>query len=675
MDLAIRGMTSNFSLLPVADNKLIQGAKNYPGPKAHKKNSSVFIRKVIRFLRGEKNPLVDQIKKLAQDQGIIPDSKQKIQKVIEALKSIDYSSLKSDLKLILANMSDKERKDLLKSALSKDFGKEQKILGNKCINLMTLEQMRSLAKFVSPEFVDVQTTAKEFDEIVQTIKKYDVEEVRKKLINNSQEFILFRVIKNFVRTISVAFNLIELGKEPNTYYETKYMLDIYWRLLEIPLRIIKFIFSVIINPLISLAVIAIGTVVSSIALHAFKKWFKKSPEQLPYCKNLTAEIKNGTIKPIYGREKELDEIIEALKANNEMGRKHPLLIGKPGIGKTELMKGLAWRLANGKIPDVLKGKKLFYVNSAELKKNVSAFSLKDPLEQIMHKIDNQQKEMIVVFDEAHNLIETLGERFNSILDTSTSSLFYAIGITTRENYRNQIETTNLDRRFEKIPMEEASEEQTRTILRNMNRQQAPEIKVRKRVLSAIFEQTNEKIIKRCQPDKSIFVLSQALEKVRHLQNGGEYDGEIQALMAEKEDLASKLSRKKLHAVAVKSESITKLTGDLKAKDIKIAETMQKIANKKQSAEKYASLKKQRDWHEKWLNTTSKKIVEDLLKDKKISELLEKIYLFNNFILIPQLDKYRSNFVKEKNLEVEVTEEIITGIVDNLSEREEIKLQA
>lgn len=630
------------------------------------------LKKLVRCLKGEKNPLVEDIKKLASAQELGKDNPQKVFKVLQA---VNDPCLKKELRRIVAHMSDKERKNLLKKALETDFTHDQKFLGNQCVNLMTVEQLRSLARFISEDFKDVHTAALEYNKTIQEIKKYQGDDVRIKMIKESKSFILLRFINNIVRTLAVAFNLLDLNKEPNTYFETKYMLDIYWRLLEIPLKIFKFIFCVIVNPLISIPVIVGGTLVSAVALHVFNRWFKKCPSQLPYCTNLTEEVKKGTVQQIFGREKEISEILERLAANTEASRKHPLLIGKSGVGKTELIKGLAWRLAKGEVPEILKGKKLFYVNSAELMKNAVGFNLKDPLEQIKDKVDGHQKEIILVFDEAHNLIDTLGQRFHTILDTSANSLFYALGVTTPEKYKEKIENTHLDRRFKTLPIQEASEEQTRTILRNLNHRQAPDIKVSKKTLNAIFAETNEKIPKRSQPDKSIFVLSQALEKVRHLQEGGAFDQKMHQLVAKKEDLASKLSRKKLHNVSIASPNIRSIQRELDEVNAKIDQTLKQITEKKHLTKQYIQLKKLRQWHEAWLYSMSEKILKDANLGKKATKMLEKIYLFNSFVLIPQMDQYLSKFVKQHQLEVAVDQSMVKDIVNNWNNDENLVKQA
>lgn len=679
---AVHGFATNYATI-VTNSTQVQDTKKLEKkiPKPSYPPSHPFLKRVIRSLNQEKAPLVSEIKKLAEvtlvnphnqtARGIAISSEQKICKVLEAIKSIDYSPLKRDLKIIIKKMSNEERKGLLSRALRSDFSTNQKFLGNQCINLMTLEHLRLLAKFVSPEFTDVQATAETFNHISQVIKKYAVEEAHLNLPKNSKGFFLFKFIGNFIRTIAVAFNLIELGKEPSSYFETKYMLDIYWRLLEIPIKIIKFVLSFIINPLISFVVLVVGAIASAIALHIFKKWFDKCPEQLNPCKNLTAEIRKGTIKPIFGREKELDKVLEVLAANSEKNRKHPLIIGKPGIGKTEMMNGLAWRLVKGDVPPALKGKKLFILNCAELMKNPNAFALKDPLEQIMDKIGKHQKDLIIIFDEADKLSDTLGTRFNSILDTSKDSLFYAIGITTRANYKDKIENTCLDRRFQKLPMDEAKKKQTLTILRHIHQQESNDIKIPKEVFKAICKET-KKITRRYQPDKAILVMSQAIEKIRHRQNGGAFDNQLHDEKAVKDEWISKLSRKNLHGIAIKSKKIQAITNQIEKADLQINKTLKQITKKRKISAHYIDLKKQREWHKNWLYTTSEKINQDTMKGKKINALLEKVYLFNSFILMPELDAYSSDYVKKNKLEVKIDAKLITEIVDNLVKQEKIE---
>lgn len=617
-----------------------------------------FLRRVIRFLRQEDAPLVTEIKKIAKEN--FGNSAHKITKVLEAINSIDYSPLKHDLRMIIEKMTNDERKSLLSEALRLDFMTDQKFFGHQCLNLITLEELRSLAQDLS-----IKDTAEAFSKIAQISKKYNVEETNLKLAANSKEFFLLRLIKNFIRTIAVACNLLELGKEPNTYFETKYMLDIYWRLIEIPVLIIRFVLAVIINPLISLVVLSVGTTVSAFALHIFNKWFNRCPEQLPYCKNLTAGILDGTVIPTFGREKELEEILGVLAANHEKSRKHPLIIGEQGIGKTEMMNELAWRLVKGSVPDSLKGKKLFILNCAELMKQTSGFALKDPLEEIMGKVGEHQGELIIIFDEADSLIDTLGTRFNTILDTSKGSLFYAIGITTPAYYK-KIESTGIDRRFQKFHMEEASKEQTLTILRHIHQQEAPDIKIPKKVFDTIYKQTKDKIKHRFQPDKAVIVMSQALRNVRDLQEGRGLEMELRNHEATNKESASKLSRKKLNVTSVNNQKIQDITQKISGTEAKIKELKEKIEQKRKAFSEYTNLKKLREWHHHWLLTTSEKIDQEIKKDREIDALLEKIYLFNSFILIPELDAYLSDFVVKNDLKVKVEEETISQIVEKLS---------
>lgn len=672
MVLAIQGNTSGVSTLGFPPSGFIPGdSLNYPLPIAQNESSFSFIGKIIRYLKGEKNPLVEEIKQLAQASGLVEDNK--IAKVLEAVGTTDGSWLKSELRLIIGNMTDEQRENLLKTALCEDFNNNQKSLGYQCMNLMTLKHMRTLSGKVAAEFKEVKAIADKFNEIEQIIKKYKMDDVRIQSLNNSNQFILFRIIKNFIHTIAIAFHLLELEKQPNSYFETKYMLDIYWRLLEIPIKIIKFIFYTIVSPLVSIPVIIVGTIISTVALYVFKKHFNKRPDNLPDpCRNLNAEVKNGEIQEPFGSQEEVDEILKALAANNETARKHPLLKGERGIGKTKKMEQVAWRLVHGNVPDNLKGKTLFYIDCAELneriKKSQSGFELQDPIDQIKAKIDGYQKELIIALDDIHKL-ENL-QRLSSFLDTSSSkNPFYVIAITNPEDYKKSIEKTDLDRRFEKLPMQPASLDQTLTILRHMNRKYGNNIAITEKTLKDIYSKTNNQLKHRFQPDKATLVMSKALEKVFYLQRGGKFNEELHVLVQAKENFDSQLAREKLHGISILSNQTQQLLDKLKAKDSEIQEKREAIKQKQKDSEQFEQLKKQREWHEKWLYSMSEQISKDAKNDKDVPEMLEKIYLFNSFILMPQLDKFIQEFVETKKLEVEITEDMITEMVNYLEKNE------
>lgn len=642
---------------------------------SNRSTSCSFFKRIIHAIGWKKSPLCQKIREIAIHNSIMVESQEKIASVLKALKSPDFSSMKKDLKVVIKNMSIVEKRTLLETALHKDFKKGENIHGNHCLYLMHLEDLHSVIKDLTKSidneklaFVDVQTTAQEFCDLLQNIKKYNVEDARLRLLNHSKEFAIVRFFKNLLRTLAIAFSLVELGKEPSSYFETKYMLDIYWKLIEIPVKIIKFIISFFINPLISAAIIVGGAVISTLASLIFKKWLSKCPDQLPDCTNLTDQIKKGMIKPIYGRDNELDKIINTLAANNETDRKHPLIEGDSGVGKSSLMFGLAWRIANGEVPDILKNKKLFYVNTAELLKKVSPFALKDPLQLIMDKIANHKHEVILIFEEAHNLAQTLKERFKSLLDTSVDSLYYAIGITTPSEYAEHIEPSTLKRRFEKIKISSTSKKQTLTILRNMLKQEAPDIILSNKVLNIIYKATNKKIDNAQQPSQSINILSKVIEKIRRLQNGGALSKHLHTLTSKKEDLTSKLSRTNIQGLSIKSKKTQKIIQQLQSVEKEIDHARSIVERKKQTTALFNKLKGYRKSLEQLLYTSSTEIATHFSQRRKTPEIIEKMYLFNAYFLLPQLDKYLLDFVRLNKHEITLRKKIITKIINKMAKK-------
>lgn len=616
----------------------------------------------------KKDPLALKIEALAQNEIFNKDSDIAIEVMLLALEKNTHSFDKN-LKRIITKLSVANRQNFLESALKLDFQANKKTLGNKALRLLSLEQLREMVEDVSEDFEDVQTLAKEFQSIVEELNKYDIDKQQKILKNNSKQFFLFRVIANFFRTIATAFNLINLGKSPSTYFEAKYMLDIYWAIIDIPVRIVRFIFEMVLSPIKSAIIVVVGAVVTTIVAKIFSKIFKCIPTKFSDFENLSEKVKNGDIVPYTGREKELDEIIFSLAANTGSSKKHPLLVGKSGVGKSKLMEALTWRIAQGDVPDNLKNKQVFIINSKMLEQRSSPFSLQDPLQQLMETIEPYKKDLILIFDEAHNLVTSLGDRFNSLLDTSSTSIPLAIGITTEEDYKAHIETHTLDRRFKKISILDPTLEQSRTMLRQVGKKEAPEIKISKRILDYIDEQVTQKLPNKQKPDISTAILTAAIQKIRQKQRGDEFHTEMGQLVSKKAELISKLSRKNLNAKSLENEKIRTIRNELRDVKQKIREIEFKIEEKIKKIERYKKLKETQSWHENWLYEVSASIVEKDAKEQEVSELTEKMYLFNTYFLLPQIDKFIIKHVEDEKLDVRLTQEVVDEVINGFPNNE------
>lgn len=230
--------------------------------------------------------------------------------------------------------------------------------------------------------------------------------------------------------------------------------------------------------------------------------------------DLVEKAKKGGFDPVIGRDNEIDQVIETLlrrKKNN------PLLIGKAGVGKTAIVEELARRISEGKVPEVLKNKKIVSVSMASL---VSGTKYRGEFEERLNKILSElekNNEYILFIDEMHTLVGAGGAEgaidaaniFKPVLSRGGFSL---IGATTEAEYRKYIEEDKaLERRFQVIRVDEPDNNSVLTILKKVKDiyEGYYNLEIGDDVLKDITKLTDEYIFTNQQPDKSIEVLDSA----------------------------------------------------------------------------------------------------------------------------------------------------------------------
>ncbi len=261
------------------------------------------------------------------------------------------------------------------------------------------------------------------------------------------------------------------------------------------------------------------------ALNGGKSWDEYLSEDSPmdcllkYSKDLTAEAQEGFIPPVVERDAEIDKVIHILcrKKNH-----NPLIIGEPGVGKTAIAEGIAWRIAHRKVPVELMDKLIFSVDMAAL---VAGAKYRGDFEERVKKLINAVKsdpDIILFIDNIHTIIGTGGA--GNAIDASTilkpelaSGEITCIGTAGLDEYRKYIEKDSaLSRRFQKVLIEEPDAEQTFNILRAVkDRYEAHHsVQYPKDVLMACVELSQRYISDKKLPDKAIDLLDEVGVRVR-----------------------------------------------------------------------------------------------------------------------------------------------------------------
>ena len=235
--------------------------------------------------------------------------------------------------------------------------------------------------------------------------------------------------------------------------------------------------------------------------------------------DLNESAKQGKIDPVIGRDKEISRVIQILSRRT---KNNPVLIGEPGVGKTAIAEGLAQRIVNGNVPEILRNKRIISLSISSM---LAGAKYRGEFEERLKKaIDEVQKhdDMIIFIDELHTLVgagatEGAMDAANILKPALARGEFQVIGATTLDEYKKHIEKdAALERRFQPILVGEPSEEDALKILKGLrDRYEAfHKAKITDAALEAAVSLSSRYITDRFLPDKAIDVVDEAASKVR-----------------------------------------------------------------------------------------------------------------------------------------------------------------
>ena len=235
--------------------------------------------------------------------------------------------------------------------------------------------------------------------------------------------------------------------------------------------------------------------------------------------DLNESAKQGKIDPVIGRDKEISRVIQILSRRT---KNNPVLIGEPGVGKTAIAEGLAQRIVNGNVPEILRNKRIISLSISSM---LAGAKYRGEFEERLKKaIDEVQKhdDMIIFIDEIHTLVgagatEGAMDAANILKPALARGEFQVIGATTLDEYKKHIEKdAALERRFQPVLVGEPSEEDALEILKGLrDRYEAfHKAKITDEALAAAVSLSSRYITDRFLPDKAIDVVDEAASKVR-----------------------------------------------------------------------------------------------------------------------------------------------------------------
>ena len=304
----------------------------------------------------------------------------------------------------------------------------------------------------------------------------------------------------------------------------------------------------------------------------------KTPTLDEFGSNLTQMAADGKLDPVVGRQKEIERVIQILGRRT---KNNPVLIGEPGVGKTAIAEGLAQRIANDDIPDILEDKRVVTLDIGLL---VAGTKYRGEFEERLKKIMDEIRSagnVILVIDEVHTLIgagaaEGAIDAANILKPALARGELQCIGATTLDEYRKHIERdAALERRFQPVMVGEPSVDETIEILHGLREryEQHHKLKISDEALEAAAKLSDRYISDRFLPDKAIDLMDEAGSRVRLVNSqlppaAKELDKELRQVLKDKDD-------------SVRSQNFDR-AGELRDREMEIKAEIRAIAQNKKA---------------------------------------------------------------------------------------------
>src|ERR1700743_3230370 len=314
-----------------------------------------------------------------------------------------------------------------------------------------------------------------------------------------------------------------------------------------------------------------------------------------YAKNLNELARQGKLDPVIGRDEEIRRTLHILSRRS---KNNPILVGEPGVGKTAIAEGLAIRIINGDVPDTLKSKIIYALDMGQLIAGAKyKGEFEERLKSVVKEVSSSDGQIILFNDEIHTLVGAGGgegamDAANILKPALARGELRAIGATTLNEYQKYFEKDKaLERRFQKVMVDEPSVEDAISILRGLKDRYEShhQVRIKDEAIIAAVELSHRYITDRFLPDKAIDLVDESAAKLKLELNSmpealDELERRIRQLEIEREAIKRENDEEKLKELSQEISLLTVQRDTLKAKWLEEKEIVDKINKAKTQVE-------------------------------------------------------------------------------------------